>query len=323
MNTIITGQISTVELREVFPHELDFSRWMTENILVLKDLVCFDIDPDTVSQEVTSGSIRVDLVAKATWPNEDKSFPVIIENQLGTTDASHCAGIMAYTAAFKARGAIWIAESASQEYIDVVEWLNAESNIDAYLLVVECTKLDESRPYPFLTRLVGPLRRTQSAGRQGDPERSQKIRNWWAVLLPKLREAHPAWAEWKKDRPTSNPYDGPRIPSASGPIHWYANVFDHRSSIGLWVRADDADEATRCYDLIMERKDEIESSCGLELDLSTMYRRGGTVFIRAQAFDGGYASETATQERVANSIAESMKQLCIATDGTLRIGEES
>ena len=321
MNTRVAGNVSTMDLRELFPHELDFSRWLADNIHVLKDLVCFDIDQYTVSQEVTSGSIRVDLMAQAIWPNEDESFPVIIENQLGVTDASHCAGIMAYTAAFKARAAIWIAESVTQEYIDVVEWLNAESNIDAYLLVVECTEIDKSRPYPFLTRLVGPLRKRQSAGRQGDPERNQKIHKWWSVLLPKLRGAHPAWAEWK-DRPTSNPYDGPRIPNASGPIHWYANVFDQRCSIGLWIRADTKDEATRCYDLIMERKAEIESSCGLELDLSTEYRRGGTVFIRAQAFDGGYASEAPTQEKATDSIAESMKRLCIATDSAFTIGRE-
>ena len=82
-----------MDLRQLFPHELDFSRWLADNIQVLKDLVCFDIDQYTVSQEVTSGSIRVDLMAQqARWPNEDESFPVIIENQLGVTDASHCAG---------------------------------------------------------------------------------------------------------------------------------------------------------------------------------------------------------------------------------------
>ena len=234
-----------MDLRQLFPHELDFSRWLADNIQVLKDLVCFDIDQYTVSQEVTSSSIRVDLMAQARWPNEDESFPVIIENQLGVTDASHCAGIRAYTAAFKARAAIWIAESVTQAYVDVVEWLNAESNLDAYLLVVECLnlKIDESRPYPFLTRLAGPLRKT-----------------------------------------------------------------------------DTRDEATRCYDLIMERKAEIESSFGLELDLSTKYRRGGTVFIRAQGFDGGYASEAPTQEKATDSIAESMQRLCIATDSAFTIG---
>ncbi len=322
METSGTGNTSTVDLRDLFPHELDFSRWLAENIHVLKDLVCFDIDQDAVSQEVTSGSIRVDIMAHAIWPNEGESFPVIIENQLGVTDASHCAGIMAYTAAFKARAAIWIAESVTQEYLDVVEWLNAESNLDAYLIVVECIKIDESRPYPFLTRLAGPLRKTQSAGRQGDPERNRKIRNWWSALLPKLRRAHPVWAEWKY-RPTSKQDDGPRVPNAAGPIHWYANVFDHRSSIGLWIRADTQDEATRCYDLTMERKAEIESSCGLELDLSTEYRRGGTVFIRAQSFAGGYASEASTQKKATDSIAESMKRLCVATDSAFTISTDS
>ena len=57
------GTVQNVDLSDVWPHELDFSRWLAENIDVLDQQIVFDIDPKSVRQEVTAwnGTLRVDL----------------------------------------------------------------------------------------------------------------------------------------------------------------------------------------------------------------------------------------------------------------------
>ena len=42
-----------VALRTVWPIELDFSRWLARNIEILNDQLLWQIDPDSVTQEVS------------------------------------------------------------------------------------------------------------------------------------------------------------------------------------------------------------------------------------------------------------------------------
>ena len=128
------GEKKRVDLRTVWPHELDFSRWLAENIETLNEQVIWEIDSESVQQEVPMGSMRVDLLVEATAPDTGERFKVVIENQLGMTDGGHLAGVMDYMVAFQTKGAIWIAGDVSHEYVEVVRWLNNESSIDAYFV---------------------------------------------------------------------------------------------------------------------------------------------------------------------------------------------
>ena len=148
----LLGRKESVDLRTVWPHELDFSGWLARNIEILSEQVQWEFDNDTVKQEVTRGSLRVDLLVDATLPGAEERFPVVIENQLDTTDGSHLAGVMAYIAAFEAKGAVWIAGDISQEYVSVMQWLNDKTEIDAYLFKIEAIRIDTSRPAPVLTQ---------------------------------------------------------------------------------------------------------------------------------------------------------------------------
>lgn len=103
------GEIQQVDLRTVWPHELDFSGWLKQNMDYLNDQVNWDLDPDSVRQEVTKGALRVDMLLDATAPDTEDRFPVVIENQLGPTDGSHLAGVMTYK-----RAAVSIARAMKQ-----------------------------------------------------------------------------------------------------------------------------------------------------------------------------------------------------------------
>ncbi len=214
------------------PNELDFSRWLTGNIDILSDQLGWDLDQTSVQQEVQRERLRVDLLVDAVAPETGERFPVVIENQLGMTDGSHLAGVMTYMVTFGAKGAIWIAGGVSHEYVEVMQWLNDKTEIDAYLFTVETIRVDESRPVPILRKIVGPSRLSRTGRSGGDPKLNQQVRDWWGRVLPHLAAVHPAW---QSVRPTAHRYPGVLIPGAPQPLSWYVNVNPHTSTVGVKI----------------------------------------------------------------------------------------
>lgn len=100
----------------------------------------------------------------------------MIENQLGPTDGSHLAGVMAYMVAFEARGVVWIAGDVYQEYVAVMEWLNDNTDIDAYLFKLETVRIDGSRPAPLPDTDRRPVHLLQGGRQTANPEFNQKVK---------------------------------------------------------------------------------------------------------------------------------------------------
>ncbi len=50
------GEKKPVALRTVWPDELDFSRWLAENMDVLNDQLGWDLDQTSVQQELQKGT---------------------------------------------------------------------------------------------------------------------------------------------------------------------------------------------------------------------------------------------------------------------------
>ena len=308
------GEKKDVALRTVWPIELDFSRWLAGNIEILNDQLLWQIDPDSVTQEVSRGSLRVDLLAEATHPESGERCPVVIENQLGATDSSHLAGVMAYMVSFEAKVAIWIAGDVSQEYFDVMQWLNDKTEIDAYLLKVETIRIDESRPVPILTRMVG-LTRFSSSGRWGgDPKRNQHVRGWWGRVLPELAGSHPAW---QSVRPTAHQYPGVPIPGAPKHLSWYVNVTEHASSVGIKISGRTKSNGDYYFNELAKRRDEIQRVFGEPLEWEERRNSYGTRWIYTR-LSGGFRDDPGVQTKVARKIAEAMRRLVGATETVAR-----
>ncbi|MYD24829.1 MAG: DUF4268 domain-containing protein [Gemmatimonadetes bacterium] len=299
------GKIEKCDLREVWPLELDFSRWLANHIQALDEQVRWNIDPTSIRQEVTKGKLRVDLLVDVVDPETNKSSEVVIENQLDATNDGHLAGVMTYLSAFKASGFVWIASDVTQEYAETVQWLNDKSEIDAYLFRLEAIRIGNSRPAPLLTRIVGPLK-FPSGGRSGDPVRSQKIRDWWERVLNKIGKTH---VEWNSLRPSAQSYNGPTIPKAPGEaIAWYVNATDHYSSIGLWIKSGPPEEVAYYHSQLNYMRKEIESVFGDDL-LWTSKR-----FVYwANPRQIGYADSPSEQEEAIEVLVEAMDRLVTAT----------
>ena len=77
---------------------------------------------------------------------------------------------MAYLVRFEAKVAIWIAGDVSQDYFDVMQWLNDKTEIDAYLFKVETIRIDESRPDPYKDCWPQPLLALGTLGRRREAQ---------------------------------------------------------------------------------------------------------------------------------------------------------
>ena len=164
------GTLETVELREVWPREPDFSAWLAENVEILNEQLVCEIEPGSVQTEEPTEGGRVDLFGYATFPGVSERFKVIVENQLEAADAQHLGDLLWYAAAFDARVAIWVAGSADPGHVEAVRWLNEHTtDVDFHLFTIALKRIGESRPAPVLTRVAGPDPRRPS-GRGGRSE---------------------------------------------------------------------------------------------------------------------------------------------------------
>ena len=304
------GEMERVGLGTVWPRELDFSGWLARNIDLLNEQVNWDLDPDSVRQEVTKGGLRVDLLVDATTPDTEDGFVVVIENQLGATDGSHLAGVMAYMVAFAAQGVVWIAGDIRHEYVAVMQWLNDNTNIDAYLFKVETVRIDGSKPAPLLTRIVGPAAFSRGGRHPVDLRRKQRVRDWWARVLPELQRVHDAW---KLRRPTALPYPSVPIPGAPSALRWYVNVNPHSHTIGIKILGATLEESNYYYHQLIEREDAIQEVFGEPLRWTRGPGRVRWLSSRRPE-PVGRDDDPDAQKRAAVSIADAMKRFVAATE---------
>ena len=309
------GAMQRVDLGTVWHHELDFSGWLARHIDLLDEQVNWDLDTDSVRQEVTKGALRVDLLLDATAPDTGDRFPVVIENQLGTTDGSHLAGVMAYMVAFEAQGMVWIAGDVRHEYVAVMEWLNDNTNIDAYLFKIEAVTIDNSQPAPLLTRIVGPSAFSHGGRQPANLKLKQKVRDWWAVVLPELQRVHDAW---KPRRPTAHSFPSVPIPGAPAALRWYVNVGPHGSSLGIKILGATLEESNYYFDQLIDRLDSIQKEFGEE-PLSCSRGPGRVRWLTSHRPEpGGRDDEPDVQKKAAVSLAAAMKRLVAATEHVAR-----
>ena len=221
---------------------------------------------------------------------------------------------MAYLARFEAKVAIWIAGDVSQDYFDVMQWLNDKTEIDAYLFKVETIRIDESRPVPILTRIVGPSRFSHSGRWGGDAKRNQQVRDWWGRVLPELAGAHPAWQSL---RPTAHQYPGVPIPGAPKHLSWYVNVTEHASSVGIKISGRTKSNRDYYFNHLAKRQDEIHKAFGEPLEWDERNYSYGLRWICTRV-SGGFADDPDVQKKAALEIAEAMRGLVVATERVVR-----
>ena len=149
------GRLERVEnLRSVWENEArDFTPWLQRNIGLLSEALGLDIQLG-VEREVPVGAFSVDLLGEETGSNR----PVVIENQLATSDHSHLGQLLTYSAGKKGGVIIWVANAIRPEHRTALEWLNdaTQGNIDFYGVEIQLLKIGASEMAPNFNVVVFP-----------------------------------------------------------------------------------------------------------------------------------------------------------------------
>lgn len=173
------GRIERRPLREVWPHEaMSFTRWLTDNIGVVGEAISIELV--SAEREQAAGSFYLDILAE-----DANGQPVIIENQLGSSDHDHLGKVLTYLTAFEAERAVWIVGEPRPEHVRAVTWLNESSSGSFYLLKLEAIRIEDSPPAPLLTLIVGPSEEARQVGsvKRERTERHLLRNEYWTELL--------------------------------------------------------------------------------------------------------------------------------------------
>ena len=132
--------LEPVSLRQVWPDEArDFTPWLANHLHLLESKL--NLDLQLVAVEVTLPEAgRVDIIAEQAITQAR----VVIENQLGVSDDSHCLRLLGYAANADANILVWVARDFTAYHRSILSWLNESGNIAVYAVAVEAYQVGEA-----------------------------------------------------------------------------------------------------------------------------------------------------------------------------------
>ena len=133
--------------------------------------------------EVTlPGAGRVDICAQ----QAETGARVVIENQLGKSDDSHCLRLLGYAANAEASILVWVARTFSPYHRRILEWLNEADTIDVYAVMVRTYRVGETLAADFQT-VVEPSQSQTGAARPTKKTTNTLYAEFYRPLVARLR----------------------------------------------------------------------------------------------------------------------------------------
>lgn len=305
------GQVENVKLRSVWPREdRDFSVWLAANIGLLNERLPFEIDPESLEQEGSAGDFRVDIVGDAVSHVTGEPIKVVVENQLERTDHSHLGQVLTYVAAYDAKAAVWIASEIRPEHAKAVQWLNDESQIDAWLFQIEVIQIGDSAKAPLLRQIIGPSElslRAKSDRRDTETKRAA-MKDFWTDVLPVVQEASSPMGVFVGRSPKGNPYESQK---ADGPANAHWQVW--ATSTGTWaclrIHGEDKAESLWYYDQLKAHAATVEESFGGSLVWDPLPNASGCLIRWDNLKPGGYKHDREERRRAAVALGDGFVRL--------------
>ena len=256
-NDIQLATIDKVDLRSVWENEAtDFTPWLGENLTALGEALGLDLELQ--AQEAPVGGFSLDVLARE--PNTNR--PVIIENQLETTDHDHLGKLITYASGYDANVVVWITREFKDEHRQALDWLNQRSSEDTefFGVVVEVWKIDDSRPAPHFRVVSAPndwhksnvtIRSTAEASPQ-----QKRYRDFFQTLIDTLREER-SFTGARKAQPQS----WYSFSAGHGNRLRYGANF-HREGVRVEVYIDNGDLVWNkdIFDQLSDRREKIQSA---------------------------------------------------------------
>jgi hypothetical protein len=261
------SSIDRVQLRDVWENEASgFTPWLADNISELG--AALGLELELRQREADVGGYSLDILASDL--NRDR--PVVIENQLETTDHDHLGKLLTYAAGFDANVVVWLTREFRDEHRQALDWLNQRTGEDTQFfgVVVELWKIDESRPAPHFNLVAAPndWRKesvSRAAGQEpGNPSaKGERYRVFFQRLIDTLREQHNFTAA--KLGQAQNWYT---FASGYGQRFRYSASFtgQQRARVEVYIDSGDANENRALFDGLETHEESIEADLGYTLD---------------------------------------------------------
>lgn len=255
------GRLEEVNVRELWIHEqYDFSNWLAkeENIELLNEVLGLTLVD--IEKEVFVGAYRCDLVAK----DETSGQNVIIENQLEASNHDHLGKIVTYASGLDANVIVWIVKEAREEHRSAIEWLNnnTNKNINFFLIEIHAYKIGNSLYAPKFEIVEKPNDFIKNAKIQTGSEELNKSQSERLVF-------------WTRFNDVVSERGKPFNLRKATTDHWYdvaigvsgvlveITLVNKEGCVGIALYIIDDKEL---FDSLNEKKIEIESKLGFELD---------------------------------------------------------
>ncbi|MXZ25716.1 MAG: hypothetical protein F4Y80_12825 [Caldilineaceae bacterium SB0665_bin_21] len=174
--------LKRVSLREAWPDEArDFTPWLASNIDLLGDKL--DLKLEQVQTEVTlPGAGRVDIYAR----QANTEAKVVIENQLGGSDDSHCLRLLGYAANAEANILVWVARAFTPYHKNILQWLNDADTIHVYAVTVRAYRVGEALAADF-HMVVEPPQPQPGPSRSASKNSNTLYAEFYRPLVARLR----------------------------------------------------------------------------------------------------------------------------------------
>ncbi len=258
------GTINRVDLREVWPHEAqDFTPWLAANLGKLGEALGLNLVLESV--EAAVGSFSLDVLAHDVGGDR----PVIIENQLGTTDHNHLGQLLTYAAGYDAGVVVWLTADFRDEHRAALDWLNLRTGEDTQFfgVVVEAWEIDDSRPAPYFKVLAMPngwqkqATAAVKAGKSANtPEIGERQRQFFQPLIDTCREDHDL-----TNAKNAQPKNWQGFKTGVKGFGLIARIGQGSARVELYIDCGDAGVNKDRFDHLESIRDNIEGQIGTDL----------------------------------------------------------
>ena len=270
MTEATLSDIQRVDLREVWASEPnDFTPWLAANISKLGTALGLELE--LRQREADVGGFSLDILAS----DLSRDRPVVIENQLETTDHDHLGKFLTYAAGFDADVVVWLTREFRDEHRQALDWLNQRTGEDTLFfgVVVELWKIDGSRPAPHFNLVAAPNDwRKESVSRVTErtsgnlSERGERYQAFFQRLIDTLRERH-GFTTAKRAQ-AQNWY---AFASGDRRFKYGANLTaQQQARVEVYIDSGDAHENHDFFDSMKNHKESIESELGHPLDWQSL-----------------------------------------------------
>ena len=258
------SDIHNVDLRDIWENEAkDFTPWLAENISKLGEVLRLKLElRDT---EVPVGPYWLDILAH----DLEGDRPVVIENQLETTDHDHLGKLLTYASGYDAHVAVWIAKEFKDEHRQALDWLNQRSdeNTEFFGVEVELWKIDDSRPAVHFRLVATPnewRKQTVSNARVAVSERRIRYKEFFQGLIDSLVEKNFTGPR------TARPEYEHRFASGFSSVNYRARFdWEGNPRVALYIERDKAWNKD-VFDKLLGDKEFVESKIGESLEWDRM-----------------------------------------------------